>query len=75
MTVKIQLPSDKKEATFVMDLLKRLNLIFEAEENSHDSDELNALLKERIADMEANPNDVISWHDIQKRDKSEKATL
>jgi hypothetical protein len=75
MTVKIQLPSDKKEATFVMDLLKRLNLMFETEENNYDSNELNMLLKERIADMEANPNDVISWDEIQKRDKPQKATL
>ena len=41
--------------------------MFETKENNYDSDKLNVLLKERIADMEANPNDVISWKDIQKR--------
>jgi hypothetical protein len=73
MTIKIQLPSNKKEATFVMDLLKRLNIVFEADDKY--DDELNALLKERIADMKANLHDVISWEDIQKREKQQKATL
>ena len=69
MTIKIQLPSDNKEALFVIELLKKLNLIFEPEEETDISDELKKLLKDRIADMEAHPHDVISWEDIQKRDR------
>ena len=68
MTIKIQLPSDKKDALFVIELLKKLNLIFEPEEETDISDELKNLLKDRIADMDAHPQDVISWEDIQKRD-------
>ena len=79
MTVKIQLPSDKKEAQFVMELLKKLNLIFETQDESKlvgdTSEELKILLQERIADMEANPNDVISWEDIQKRDQLQTTSL
>ena len=79
MTVKIQLPSDKKEAQFVMELLKKLNLIFETQDESKlvgdTSEELKILLQERIADMEANPNDVISWEDIQKRDQLQSISL
>jgi hypothetical protein len=62
MKIKIQLPTDKEGAVFILELLRRLNINFELEDN-HDSDELNMLLKERIADMEANPNDVIRWGD------------
>ena len=69
MTIKIQLPSDNKEALFVIELLKKLNLIFEPEEETDISDELKNLLKDRIADMDAHPQDVISWEDIQKRDR------
>ena len=68
MTIKIQLPSDKKDALFVIELLKKLNLIFEPQEDTDISDELKNLLKDRIADMDAHPQDVISWEDIQKRD-------
>ena len=79
MTVKIQLPSDKKEAQFVMELLKKLNLIFETQDESKlvgdTSEELKILLQERIADMEANLNDVISWEDIQKRDQLQSISL
>ena len=67
MTIEIQLPSDKKEAIFILELLEKLNLIYKVKKDV--SDELKALLSERIADMEANPNDVISWADIQKRGK------
>ena len=72
MTIEIQLPSDKKEAIFILELLKKLNLIYEPQDEVREdiSDELKALLRERTADMEANPNDVISWKDIQKGDKS-----
>ena len=73
MTVKIKLPSDKKEAQFVIELLKKLNLIFETQDDSKliddTSEELKTLLKNRIADMEDNPDDIISWEDIQKRDR------
>ena len=69
MTIKIQLPSDKKDALFVIELLKKLNLIFEPQEDTDISDELKNLLKDRIADMDAHPQDVISWEDIQKRDR------
>ena len=79
MTVKIQLPSDKKEAQFVMELLKKLNLIFETQDETklvgETSEELKTLLKDRIADMDANPNDVISWEDIQKRDQLQSISL
>ncbi len=79
MTVKIQLPSDKKEAQFVMELLKKLNLIFETQDEtklvSDTSEELKTLLKDRIADMEANPDDIISWEDIQKRDQLQSISL
>lgn len=79
MTVKIQLPSDKKEAQFVMELLKKLNLIFETQDEtklvSDTSEELKTLLKDRIADMEANPDDIISWEDIQKRDQLQSTSL
>ncbi len=79
MTVKIQLPSDKKEAQFVMELLKKLNLIFETQDESKlvgdTSEELKKHLKERIADMEANPEDIISWEDIQKRDQLQSTSL
>ena len=79
MTVKIQLPSDKKEAQFVMELLKKLNLIFETQDESKlvgdTSEELKTLLKERIADMETNPDDIISWEDIQKRDLIQSTSL
>ena len=72
MTIEIQLPSDKKEAVFILELLEKLNIIFEPQDEVREdiSDELKALLRERTADMEANPNDVISWKDIQKGDKS-----
>lgn len=79
MTVKIQLPSDKKEAQFVMELLKKLNLIFETQDESQlvgdTSEQLKTLLKERIADMETNPDDIISWEDIQKRDQLQSISL
>ena len=79
MTVKIQLPTDKKEAQFVMELLKKLNLIFETHDETklvgETSEELKTLLKDRIADMEANPNDVISWEDIQKRNQLQSISL
>lgn len=79
MTVKIQLPSDKKEAQFVMELLKKLNLIFETQDESINigvnSEELKILLQERIADMETNPDDIISWEDIQKRDLIQSTSL
>ena len=79
MTVKIQLPSDKKEAQFVIELLKKLNLIFETQDESklvvNTSEELKTLLKDRIADMEANPDDIISWEDIQKRDQLQITSL
>ena len=67
MTIEIQLPSDKKEAVFILELLKKLNLIYEPQDEVREdiSDELKMLLRGRIADMEANPNDVISWADIQ----------
>jgi putative addiction module component (TIGR02574 family) len=69
MTVKIQLPSNKKEAQFVLDLLEKLNISFFPTEEEDISKEQKALLRVRIKDMEENPNDVISWEDIQKRDK------
>ena len=77
MTIKIQLPSDKKEALFVIELLKKLNLIFEPQEEvqADISDELKKRLSERIADMNAHPDDVISWEDIQKRDNLQTTTL
>ena len=79
MTVKIQLPSDKKEAQFVMELLKKLNLIFETQDESKlvgdTSEELKTFLKDRVADMEANPEDIISWEDIQKRDQLQSTSL
>ena len=79
MTVKIKLPSDKKEAQFVIELLKKLNLIFETQDDSKliddTSEELKTLLKNRIADMEANPDDIISWEDIQKRDQIQSILL
>ncbi len=79
MTVKIQLPSDKKEAQFVIELLKKLNLIFETQDETKlvgdTSEELKTLLKGRIADMEANPDDIISWEDIQKRDQLQSTSL
>ena len=79
MTVKIQLPSDKKEAQFVMELLKKLNLIFETQDETklvgETSEQLKKLLKERIADMENNPDDIISWEDIQKRDQRQPISL
>ena len=77
MTIEIQLPSDKKEAVFILELLKKLNLIYEPQDEVREdiSDELKMLLRGRIADMEANPNDVISWADIQKRDKLQTAML
>ena len=74
MTIKIQLPSDKKEALFVIELLKKLNLIFEPQEEVL-SDELKKRLSERIADMNAHPDDVISWEDIQKRDNLQTTTV
>ena len=79
MTVKIKLPSDKKEAQFVIELLKKLNLIFETQDDSKliddTSEELKTLLKNRIADMEDNPDDIISWEDIQKRDQMQSILL
>lgn len=79
MTVKIKLPSDKKEAQFVIELLKKLNLIFETQDDSKliddTSEELKTLLKNRIADMEDNPDDIISWEDIQKRDQIQSILL
>ena len=74
MTIKIQLPSDKKEALFVIELLKKLNLIFEPQEEVL-SDELKKRLSERIADMNEHPDDVISWEDIQKRDNLQTTTV
>ena len=79
MTIKLQLPSDNKEALFVLELLKKLNLIYEPQDEvviENDMPEaLKTLLQERIADMEAHPHDVISWADIQKRDKLQTAML
>ena len=81
MTIKLQLPSDNKEALFVLELLKKLNLIYEPQDevvidkNSDMPEALKTLLQERIADMEAHPHDVISWADIQKRDKLQTAML
>ena len=71
MTIEIQLPFDKKEATFVLELLKKLNLIYTPQDEAKIvvSEELQSLLKERILDMETHPDDVISWDAIQKRDK------
>jgi hypothetical protein len=73
MTIKIILPTNKAEATFVVELLRRLKLTFEVENDA--VDELNALLNERLADMDAYPDDVISWEKIRERDKKQKATL
>ena len=77
MTIEIQLPSDKREATFVLELLKKLNLIYTPQDEAKIvvSEELQSLLKERILDMETHPDDVISWETIQKRDKLQTAML
>ena len=77
MTIEIQLPSDKREATFVLELLKKLNLMYtpQGEAKIVVSEELQNLLKERILDMETHPDDVISWEAIQKRDKLQTAML
>ena len=76
MTIEIQLPSDKREATFVLELLKKLNLIYTPQDEAKIvvSEELQNLLKERILDMETHPDDVISWEAIQKRDKLQTAS-
>ena len=77
MTIEIQLPSDKSEATFVLELLKKLNLMYTPQDEAKIvvSEELQSLLKERILDMETHPDDVISWDAIQKRDKLQTAML
>ena len=77
MTIEIQLPSDKSEATFVLELLKKLNLIYTPQDEAKIvvSEELQNLLKERILDMETHPDDVISWEAIQKRDKLQTVML
>lgn len=77
MTIEIQLPSDKREATFVLELLTKLNLTYTPQDEAKIavSEELQNLLKERILDMETHPDDVISWEAIQKRDKLQTAML
>jgi putative addiction module component (TIGR02574 family) len=66
MTVTIELPQNKKEAAFVLQLLKRLNLSFTNGHNTELPEELQELLTERLADLKANPHDVVSWEDIKK---------
>jgi type I site-specific restriction-modification system R (restriction) subunit len=66
MTITIELPKNKKEADFVLQLLQKLNLrIIATDELSH---ELKQRLEERLADLKQNPHDVILWKDIKKQD-------
>ena len=69
MTITVELPENKKEAAFVLQLLQRLNLVFKKQEPIVDDlpDELKALLEERLDDLEKNPHDVILWEDIKQR--------
>lgn len=69
MTITVELPKNKKEADFVLQLLEKLNLVFKKQEPVEDdlSDELKALLEERLADIEANPENEMSLEAFEKK--------
>lgn len=66
MTITIELPEDKQEADFVLQLLQKLNIVFKQDEPTTDA--LQELLEERLADLKQNPHEVILWEDIKKLD-------
>ena len=70
MTITIELPKNKQEADFVLQLLQKLNIVFTQEEPVVDTlpNELKQLLEERLADLKQNPHDIILWKDIKKLD-------
>lgn len=69
MTITVELPKNKKEADFVLQLLEKLNLVFKKQEPVEDdlSDELKALLEERLGDIEANPENEMSLEAFEKK--------
>lgn len=73
MTITLELPENKKEAAFVLQLLQKLNLVIKKQEPVIEElpDELKDLLEERLADLKANPQNVILWEDIKNRDLQE----
>jgi hypothetical protein len=73
MNITIELPKNRKEADFVLQLLQKLNLVFKQQEPTSDAlpDELQELLEERLMDLKQNPQDVILWEDIKKLDLQE----
>jgi hypothetical protein len=67
MTVTIELPKNKKEASFLMDLLKKLNVNFVQDMGDFDiSEEHKKILDERIKDFELNPNQkTYTWEEVK----------
>ena len=69
MTVSIELPNDKKEAAFVLQLLNKLGLNVKKQKTNTSElpDELVQMLEERLIDMEENPDTDISLEAFEKK--------
>jgi uncharacterized coiled-coil protein SlyX len=69
MTITVELPENKKEAAFVLQLLQKLNLVIKEQEPVVDelSDELKELLEERLADIDAHPENEMSLEAFEKK--------
>jgi Putative addiction module component len=63
MTIKLSFPDTK--ASFIFELLQNFKFVI-VEKQEDIPDWHKAILDNRIAEYEKNPNDLIDWEDVQK---------
>jgi hypothetical protein len=75
MTVTIKLPDNSKEANFIVELLKKLNVsMVDADDDIPEAHK--RILDERIEKLRATPDaDFYSWEDVKKLTAKRKVAL
>jgi hypothetical protein len=68
MTVTIRLPQNKRDAAFILQFLKKMNISIDRHDAVTEelSEELKQLLNDRLDDLEENPNDEMSMSEFEK---------
>jgi hypothetical protein len=77
MTITIQLPENSKEANFIMELLKKLNIsMIDSADDADIPEAHKRILDERINKLRTTPNaDFYSWEDVKKMTTQRKIAI
>ena len=77
MTITIKLPDNNKEANFIVELLKKLNIsMVDSAEDDAIPEAHKRILDERIEKLRSTPDaDFYSWEDVKKLTSQRKVAV